>query len=109
MDIGLFAINSVNQSGFFAYLCSKIQLKLLQMQEKEYTFVTIDDTDSLLSDAIVVDMDSDDGLSGIVVVDDDIDSPDFITLSDDTIMLSDADMIDEYSSDISDIDISIMI
>jgi hypothetical protein len=68
---------------------------MTQMQE-EYTFVTIDDTDSLLLDAVVIDMDNDD-------------AADFITLSDDTIMLSDADMIDAYSSEISDMDISIMI
>jgi hypothetical protein len=79
------------------------------MQEEEYTFVTIDDTDSLMSDAVVIDMDNDDSLSGIIVADESMDSPDFITLSGDTIMLSDADTIDSYSSDISDIDISIMI
>jgi hypothetical protein len=79
------------------------------MQEEEYTFVTIDDTNSVLSDAVVIDMDSDDGLLGAVVIDDSMDSSDFITLSDGTIMLSDADMIDSYSSDISDMDISIMI
>ncbi|MDR3142174.1 MAG: hypothetical protein LBU37_10680 [Tannerellaceae bacterium] len=77
------------------------------MQAEEYTFVTIDDTDSQFSDAVVIDMDNDDNLSGIVFMDED--APDFITLSDDTVMLSDADMIDSYSSDISDIDISIMI
>ncbi|MDR2118127.1 MAG: hypothetical protein LBP25_01125 [Tannerellaceae bacterium] len=79
------------------------------MQEEEYTFVTIDDTDFELSDAVVIDMDSDDGLTGAVVIDDGVDNSDFITLSDDTIMLSDADMNDSYSSDISDMDISIMI
>jgi hypothetical protein len=79
------------------------------MQEEEYTFVTIDDIDFLFSDAVVIDIDNDDSLSGITVADESMDTPDFITLSDDTIMLSDADMIDSYSSDISDIDISIMI
>ncbi|MDR1556497.1 MAG: hypothetical protein LBS88_05630 [Tannerellaceae bacterium] len=79
------------------------------MQEEEYTFVTIDDADSLFSDVVVIDMDNDDNLAGVIVIDESMDSPDFISLSDDTIMLSDADMIDSYSSDISDIDISIMI
>ena len=79
------------------------------MQEEEYTFVTIDDTDSLFSDAVVIDMDRDDSLSEIIVMDESMDTPDFITLSDDTVMLSDADMIDSYSSDISDIGISIMV
>jgi hypothetical protein len=78
------------------------------MQAEEYTFVTIDDTDSLMSEAVIIDMDNDDGMSEFVVIDD-VDTPDFITLSDDTIMLSDADMIDTYSSDISDLDISIII
>ncbi|MDR1500098.1 MAG: hypothetical protein LBI58_03870 [Tannerellaceae bacterium] len=79
------------------------------MQAEEYTFVTIDDTDSLMSDAVVIDMDDDNSMSDFVVVDDGMDTPDFITLSDDTIMLSDADMIDTYCSDISDMDISILI
>jgi hypothetical protein len=79
------------------------------MQEEEYTFVTIDSDDSLFADAVVIDMDSSDDLAGIVTIDESMDSSDFITLADDTIMLSDADMIDTYSSDISDMDISIMI
>ena len=54
-------------------------------------------------------MDGSDDYMGAIVIDENMDSSDFITLSDDTIMLSDADMIDSYSSDISDIDISIMI
>jgi len=78
------------------------------MQE-EYTFVTIDSDDSLFSDAVVIDMDNDNDLEGIVTIDESIDNSDFITLADDTIMLSDADMIDTYASDISDMDISIMI
>ncbi|MDR1201149.1 MAG: hypothetical protein LBL58_05890 [Tannerellaceae bacterium] len=79
------------------------------MQEEEYTFVTIDSDDSLFSDAVVIDMDNNDDLAGIVTIDESMDNSDFITLADDTIMLSDADMIDAYSSDISDMDISIMI
>jgi hypothetical protein len=79
------------------------------MQEEEYTFVTIDSDDSLFPDAVVIDMDSNDDLAGIVTIDESMDASDFITLADDTIMLSDADMIDAYSSDISDMDISIMI
>jgi hypothetical protein len=79
------------------------------MQAEEYTFVTIDDTDSLMTDAVVIDMDNDDGMLEFVIVDDGMDTPDFITLSNDTIMLSDTDMIETYSSDISDMDISVMI
>jgi hypothetical protein len=58
---------------------------------------------------VVIDMDDSDDLMGAVVIDEGMDGSDFITLSDDTIMLSDADMIDSYFSDISDMDISIMI
>jgi hypothetical protein len=79
------------------------------MQEEKYTFVTIDSDDSLYPDAVVIDMDGNDDLAGIVTIDESMDTSDFITLADDTIMLSDADMIDTYSSDISDMDISIMI
>ncbi len=79
------------------------------MHEEDYTFVTIDSDDTLFSDAVIVDMDSDIDLQGVVVIDESLDNPDFITISDDTIMLSDADMIDSYSSDMNDLDISIMI
>jgi hypothetical protein len=79
------------------------------MQEDDYTFVTIDDDESLLSDAVVIDIDDSHDLAGAVVIDESMDGFDFITLSDDTIMLSDADMIDSYSSDISDMDISIIL
>ncbi|MDR1403844.1 MAG: hypothetical protein LBJ60_09115 [Tannerellaceae bacterium] len=81
------------------------------MQEEEYTFVTIDSDDFMFPDAVVIDMDMDNGdeLDGIVTIDESMNNSDFITLADDTIMLSDADMIDTYSSDISDMDISIMI
>ncbi|MDR1357648.1 MAG: hypothetical protein LBJ58_08270 [Tannerellaceae bacterium] len=78
------------------------------MQAEEYTFVTIDDTNSLMSEAVVIDMDNDEGMFEFVVIDD-MDTPDFITLSEGSVMLSDADMIDSYFSDISDPDISIII
>jgi hypothetical protein len=100
----------MQQSPFVIVFIFAVEYKkqtIKNMQAEEYTFVTIDDTDSQFSDAVVIDMDNDDNLSGIVFMDED--APDFITLSDDTVMLSDADMIDSYSSDISDIDISIMI
>ncbi|MDR0430490.1 MAG: hypothetical protein LBH58_08460 [Tannerellaceae bacterium] len=78
------------------------------MREEEYTFVTIDSEDSLFSDAVVIDIDSADNLGEVVIIDESMDSPDFITLADDTIMLSDADM-DTYLSDMNDADISMMI
>lgn len=80
------------------------------MNEEDYMFVTIDDNEDMLHpDAVVVDMDSDIDLQGAVVVDDNMDHSDFITIADDTIMLSDTDMIDPYLGDVNDLDISIMI
>ncbi|MDR0536692.1 MAG: hypothetical protein LBH04_01380 [Tannerellaceae bacterium] len=80
------------------------------MQQEEYTFVTIDDNDStLFDDAVVIDLDDDSDIMDAIVIDESTDGSDFITLADDTVMLLDADMIDSYSSDISDMDISIII
>ena len=79
------------------------------MQEEEYTFVTIDDNnDSYPLDAVIIDVD-DDIIMEAVVINEGMEGADFITLSDDTVVIMDADMIDSYSSDISDMDISIMI
>ena len=79
------------------------------MQEEDYTFVTIDDdNDSYPSDAVIIDVD-DDIMMEAVVIDEGMESADFITLSDDTVVIMDTDMIDSYSSDISDMDISIII
>jgi hypothetical protein len=79
------------------------------MQEEDYTFVTIDDdNDSYPSDAVIIDVD-DDVMMDAVVIDEGMEGADFITLSDDTVVIMDTDMIDSYSSDISDMDISIII
>lgn len=80
------------------------------MQEEEYTFVTLDGDDSVFSDAVVVDVDGENDLSDVVVIDNDsMDVSDFITLSDDTIMLSGADMQDTFSTDIDEADLSFML
>ena len=63
------------------------------MQEEDYTFVTLDSDDAILTDAVIVDVDGENDLSDVVMIDESIDVSDFITLSDDTIMLSDADML----------------
>ena len=76
------------------------------MQEEDYTFVTLDSDDAILTDAVIVDVDD---LSDVVMIDESIDVSDFITLSDDTIMLSDADMLDTYSTDIDGSDISFIL
>lgn len=78
------------------------------MQEEDYTFVTLD-SDAILTDAVIVDVDGENDLSDVVMIDESIDVSDFITLSDDTIMLSDADMLDTYSTDIDGSDISFIL
>jgi len=55
-------------------------------------------------------VDGENDLSGIVMIDDDnMDVSDFITLSDDTIFLSDADVHDTFSTDIDGADLSFML
>ena len=78
------------------------------MQEEDYTFVTLDSDDAILTDAVIVDVDGENDLSDVVMIDESIDVSDFITLSDDTIMLSD-DMLDTYSTDIDGSDISFIL
>lgn len=79
------------------------------MQEEDYTFVTLDSDDAILTDAVIVDVYGENDLSDVVMIDESIDVSDFITLSDDTIMLSDADMLDTYSIDIDGSDISFIL
>lgn len=79
------------------------------MQEEDYTFVTLDSDDAILTDAVIVGVDGENDLSDVVMIDESIDVSDFITLSDDTIMLSDADMLDTYSTDIDRSDISFIL
>jgi hypothetical protein len=83
---------------------------VVMKKENEYTFVTIDDSnEDIMSDAVVIDVDSDSEIFAAVSIDNDVEMSDFITLADDTIMLSDADMTDIYSVDIDDTDISLII
>lgn len=79
------------------------------MQEEDYTFVTLDSDEALLADAVIIDVDGGDDLSDVVMIDESYDVSDFITLSDDTIMMSDADMLDSYSTDIDGSDIAFML
>lgn len=79
------------------------------MQEEDYTFVTLDGDDAILTDAIVVDVNEGNDLSDIVMIDDNSDISDFITLSDDTVMLSDADVLDTYSTDMDGMDIDFIV
>jgi len=73
---------------------------------EENTFVTIDN-DDLWNDVVVIDMD--DSYADFVSLDDSYnDIPDFITLSDDVELATDAEIFDVFS-DAGDIDVLITV
>ena len=49
------------------------------MQEEDYTFVTLDSDDAILTDAVIVGVDGENDLSDVVMIDESIDVSDFIT------------------------------
>lgn len=82
------------------------------MQEDDYTFVTLDSPEEapLLADAVVVDVDGDDGILDAVMLDDvQADSMDFITMSDDSVMGWDAGMDSNLLIEVEGADISFII
>ena len=84
------------------------------MQEEEYTFVTLDGNEAMPADAVLVDVDKlDADLSEAVMVDDmdfvEGEHEDFITLADDTVMLSDVDTLDLTTTDMNDADITFIV
>lgn len=82
------------------------------MQENDYTFVTLDSPEEapLLADAVVVDVDGDDGILDAVMLDDvQADSMDFITMSDDSVMGWDAGMDSNLLIEVEGADISFII
>lgn len=81
------------------------------MQEEDYTFVTLDSDEAGIADAVVVDVDEGGYLLDAVTIDDSFETADFITLSDDTIMLSDVDMVDmqPIDMDMDSTDISFLV
>ena len=82
------------------------------MQENDYTFVTLDSPEEapLLADAVVVDVDGDDGILDAVMLDDvQADSMDFITMSDDSVMGWDAGMDSNLSIEVEGAYISFII
>lgn len=82
------------------------------MQENDYTFVTLDSPEEapLLADAVVVDVDGDDGILDAVMLDDvQADSMDFIMMSDDSVMGWDAGMDSNLSIEVEGADISFII
>lgn len=83
------------------------------MHENDYTFVTIDNEEDapLLSDAVVVDVDGNDGILDAVMLDDvPVDGTDFITLSDDSVVMPDSDDVSDFISiDVGGSDISFIL
>ena len=83
------------------------------MHENDYTFVTIDNEENapLLSDAVVVDVDGNDGILDAVMLDDvPVDGTDFITLSDDSVVMPDSDDVSDFISiDVDGSDISFIL
>ena len=84
------------------------------MQEEEYTFVTLDGNEAMPADAVLVDVDKlNADLSEAVMVDDmdfvEVEHEDFITLADDTVMLSDVDTLDLTTTDMNDADITFIV
>lgn len=79
----------------------------------DYTFVTIDNEEDapLLSDAVVVDVDGNDGILDAVMLDDvPVDGTDFITLSDDSVVMPDSDDVSDFISiDVDGSDISFIL
>lgn len=83
------------------------------MHENDCTFVTIDNGEDapLLSDAVVVDGDGGDGMLDAVMLDDvPVDGTDFITLSDDSVVMPDSDDVSDFISiDVDGSDISFIL
>ena len=83
------------------------------MHENDYTFVTIDNEEDapLLSDAVVEDVDGNDGILDAVMLDDvPVDGTDFITLSDDSVVMPDSDDVSDFISiDVDGSDISFIL
>ncbi|MCE5226898.1 MAG: hypothetical protein LLG05_13720 [Porphyromonadaceae bacterium] len=78
-------------------------------KEEEYTFVTIDDGDfNDVSEGFIVDVDGELSFDAIMLDEEQVGS-DLITLSDDTVFMTDADVIDMSSMDLDDSDVSFML
>ena len=76
--------------------------------------MTLDGNEAMPADAVLVDVDKlDADLSEAVMVDDmdfiEVEHEDFITLADDTVMLSDVDTLDLTTTDMNDADITFIV
>ena len=83
------------------------------MHENDYTFVTIDNEEDapLLSDAVVVDVDGNDGILDAVMLDDvPVDGTDFITVTEDSVVRPASDDVSDFRSiDVDGSDISFIL
>ncbi|MCD8264814.1 MAG: hypothetical protein LUD02_12240 [Tannerellaceae bacterium] len=79
------------------------------MKEEDYIFIAEDAPDMEMSDAVVIDMNQDGEASGYIFIDEAQDGSDFITIAEDTEMMSDIEMFDMGSIDIDGLDIEILI
>ena len=78
-------------------------------KEEEYTFVTIDDGDfNDVSEGFIVDVDGELSFDAIMLDEEQVGS-DLITLSDDTVFMTDADVIAMSSMNLDDSDVSVML
>ena len=78
-------------------------------KEEEDTFVTIDDGDfNDVSEGFIVDVDGELSFDAIMLDEEQVGS-DLITLSDDTVFMTDADVIDMSSMNLDDSDVSFML
>lgn len=76
--------------------------------------MTLDGNDAMPADAVLVDVDNlDADLSEAIMMDDtdfvEVEHQDFITLADDTVMLSDIDTLDMTATDMNDADITFIV
>ena len=76
--------------------------------------MTLDGNEAMPADAVLVDVDKlNADLSEAVMVDDmdfvEVEHEDFITLADDTVMLSDVDTLDLTTTDMNDADITFIV
>jgi len=79
------------------------------MKEQDYIFIAEDHPDMEMSDAVVIDMNQDTDTADYIYIDEVQDGSDFITIAEDTEMMSDIDLFEMGSADMDGLDIEILI
>ena len=79
------------------------------MQEEDYTFVTLDSDDIVMSNAVIMNVNNESNMAEAIMIDEGSDTSNFITLSDDSGMFADGDMLDIYSTDVDGSDIAFIL